>query len=656
MAHAVEAHPVHWHVNVQQVGNEIALYNARLRKNQAGWGARDSLHGDGFRNENRSRFVPFEPESEADAKRYWKSQQRDPCGHTQVAKAIENTYAREWQRSSTPAHGAYLKRSMISNVQRIRQASESVRRARTPSSFAHSTEPLADRDLMAMCRGVVAEKKQVQVQKWLSTASLAEKDSFRKLLTNLRRHDSRHRHVRADILDLSKDETRPTTAASALDERFGGGSQVLRHREPLERKLHGKLRGYNNELARMFSFEDPDQIGQISMEAFTDVLKSYHVLLTNEEADLVRVLFENEGGMILYLEFLKVMLPRTAASDHADKLRNSLPPKALDQFTGGGLDFLTTEDIIALLRTKIQQLGGQNALQTTFRKFDLDGNGTVDIGEMLEVLHNFGIFVSTSQVEKMMNVFDPDGSGAINYLEFVHKVLPPDITEDEKGAMVFGMGLPPKEQPERTKPAPPGKYRQRFFVPRKSSIRPNYAIDVVSLVEGLRQLLKDHVLQRFGSTRRAFKAMLKHQPPGQQSSNSCASQVSPRVSIFGFRSFLKAFMIATTAKESQALFDYIDRDKDGWLDFNDLVDSLGPLSKDMTYVESAKVAASPGSAQLGNLKTTQLRPPSSASARLRPHTPDMMSKVLGMPSRVNGGEANNARPRTSTFFLSRPER
>ena len=57
-----------------------------------------------------------------------------------------------------------------------------------------------------------------------------------------------------------------------------------------------------------------------------------------------------------------------------------------------------------------------------------------------------------------------------DYIEFVKRVMVPDYTEDDKGAMVFGPGPPPPEQEDRIKPGPPGMYRQKFFVPRKSNV------------------------------------------------------------------------------------------------------------------------------------------------------------------------------------------
>jgi hypothetical protein len=48
MAHAIGAHPVHWHVD-PEIRQHVSIYNVHRRKNQAGWGVKDSLEGEGFK-------------------------------------------------------------------------------------------------------------------------------------------------------------------------------------------------------------------------------------------------------------------------------------------------------------------------------------------------------------------------------------------------------------------------------------------------------------------------------------------------------------------------------------------------------------------------------------------------------------------------------
>ena len=79
----------------------------------------------------------------------------------------------EWKRSSKPDDDWSMKRQMAKNVQRMRQANQTLKRSRT--NPLTSNEPLSDQDLLALCSGVVASGKQNKVKQWLSSATLDEK-------------------------------------------------------------------------------------------------------------------------------------------------------------------------------------------------------------------------------------------------------------------------------------------------------------------------------------------------------------------------------------------------------------------------------------------------------------------------------------------------
>jgi Ca2+-binding EF-hand superfamily protein len=364
--------------------------------------------------ENRSKYVPYEPESQADSIRYWRKQARDESGRAVMARTLENAYVQEWQRSSKPDAGAsYMTKPMVKNVQRMRQANDLLRRSRT--NPLTNKEPLSDSDLMEMCTGVVAEGKRGRVQRWLATANVVEKEQFRQLLVNLKRQDTRHRYVRAEILDLSKEERPATQSSSRGGTTYGRGNETLKYRDSVQDKILGRLRGHYSEVMKMFQVQDPDRLGHVTLETFISVLAGFHVPLTPQETEVMVMFFENESGMILYREFLDTMLPRTSdVNAQGQHSRSALPPKAVEQFSAGAFhEAHGSDQILDELRAKILNLGGQNLLQTTFRRFDIDGNGKVDLGEMLEVLHSFGILVNAEQVEKLMAIFDPDKSGSV---------------------------------------------------------------------------------------------------------------------------------------------------------------------------------------------------------------------------------------------------
>ena len=54
-----------------------------------------------------------------------------------------------------------------------------------------------------------------------------------------------------------------------------------------------------------------------------------------------------------------------------------------------------------------------------FVLFDIDGNGKIDVQEMKEVMQAIGKDVTNEEVLHMMEFVDDDGSGEIDFDEFV---------------------------------------------------------------------------------------------------------------------------------------------------------------------------------------------------------------------------------------------
>ena len=52
-------------------------------------------------------------------------------------------------------------------------------------------------------------------------------------------------------------------------------------------------------------------------------------------------------------------------------------------------------------------------------KFDLDESGLIDIGELKEMLIAVGYEIPMSELVVLFNEFDEDGSGAIDFEEFI---------------------------------------------------------------------------------------------------------------------------------------------------------------------------------------------------------------------------------------------
>jgi Ca2+-binding EF-hand superfamily protein len=69
------------------------------------------------------------------------------------------------------------------------------------------------------------------------------------------------------------------------------------------------------------------------------------------------------------------------------------------------------------------------AIRDTFRRFDRDHSGVLNMDEFREALRKFNFDVSDQELITIMRKFDPDGDGGIRYNEFCEVILPEDYKE-----------------------------------------------------------------------------------------------------------------------------------------------------------------------------------------------------------------------------------
>lgn len=92
----------------------------------------------------------------------------------------------------------------------------------------------------------------------------------------------------------------------------------------------------------------------------------------------------------------------------------------------------------------------RDRLETIFRRYDVDGSGTIDVAELQLVLEEVGQTVSDNEIEVLMKKIDSDNSGEIDFEEFLEAVEASDNrTFDEMNKAieekVFGKQTKPRE-------------------------------------------------------------------------------------------------------------------------------------------------------------------------------------------------------------------
>jgi hypothetical protein len=87
---------------------------------------------------------------------------------------------------------------------------------------------------------------------------------------------------------------------------------------------------------------------------------------------------------------------------------------------------VSDQQAIQLLRAKLEQRLASKAnggLRAAFKVFDRDGSGTVAVEELGTVFSNLNLELPPKQIQSLMKFFDSDGSGIIDYNEFINNVL-----------------------------------------------------------------------------------------------------------------------------------------------------------------------------------------------------------------------------------------
>jgi len=91
-----------------------------------------------------------------------------------------------------------------------------------------------------------------------------------------------------------------------------------------------------------------------------------------------------------------------------------------------------SSDVSSIVDKLKEKMREQSVLiRDTFRKFDTDHSGALNMSEFRQVLHKFNFECSDQELITIMRKFDPNGDGSIRYDEFCEAVLEDDYKQVE---------------------------------------------------------------------------------------------------------------------------------------------------------------------------------------------------------------------------------
>ena len=94
--------------------------------------------------------------------------------------------------------------------------------------------------------------------------------------------------------------------------------------------------------------------------------------------------------------------------------------KEVDVDGSGTIEF---SEFLNLMARKMRDSDSEEQLKEAFRVFDKDQNGFISAFELRNVLTNLGEKLTDDEVDEMIREADADGDGQINYEEFVKVMM-----------------------------------------------------------------------------------------------------------------------------------------------------------------------------------------------------------------------------------------
>lgn len=188
-----------------------------------------------------------------------------------------------------------------------------------------------------------------------------------------------------------------------------------------------------------------------------------------------------------------------------------------------------------LAQKSTSQVSEENVLLRAFKYFDLDNSDSVDFNEFSKAIEKVGIVIlDPAKLEQLFQIYDEDGSGALNYKEFV--------------GVLFGQASTAGRQ----------------VTPRKS-FTPADSVRAEELLDQIRAKLASRGTRGIIGLARLFKIM--------------DDDNSKLLDLYEFTKALRDYRLELTEGDTQLLFRYIDRDQSGKLDYDEFLRfARGPMN------------------------------------------------------------------------------
>ncbi|KAK9146558.1 hypothetical protein Sjap_006461 [Stephania japonica] len=129
-------------------------------------------------------------------------------------------------------------------------------------------------------------------------------------------------------------------------------------------------------------------------------------------------LFDKDGDGCITIEELATVIRSLDQNPTEQELHDMISEVDIDG--NGTIEF---GEFLNLMAKKMKETDAEEELKEAFKVFDKDQNGYISANELRHVMINLGEKLTDEEVEQMIREADLDGDGQVNYEEFVRMMM-----------------------------------------------------------------------------------------------------------------------------------------------------------------------------------------------------------------------------------------
>ncbi|KAF5206380.1 Calmodulin-related protein [Thalictrum thalictroides] len=145
-----------------------------------------------------------------------------------------------------------------------------------------------------------------------------------------------------------------------------------------------------------------------------DVLTEEQIIEFEEAFNL----FDKDGDGCITIDELATVIRSLDQNPTEEELLDMI--NEVDVDGNGTIEF---EEFLNLMAKKMKETDADEELKEAFKVFDKDQNGYISATELRHVMINLGEKLTDEEVEQMIREADLDGDGQVNYEEFVRMMM-----------------------------------------------------------------------------------------------------------------------------------------------------------------------------------------------------------------------------------------